>query len=74
MAHERGLVALETTVVTVTTDFAVCQSTARWQDGRVFTDIGGRESDQRERAFGTPLCQNGGDQGFRPRTQAGLKY
>ena len=34
----------------------------------------GRESDQREEAFGTPLCQNGGDQGFRPRTQAGLKY
>ena len=40
MAHERGLVALETTVVTVTSDWAVCQSTARVQDGRVFTDIG----------------------------------
>ena len=40
LAHARGLVALETTVVQVSSDWAVCQSTARFQDGRVFTDIG----------------------------------
>jgi hypothetical protein len=40
MAHERGLVELSTTVVSVTSDFAVCQSVARFQDGRVFCDIG----------------------------------
>ena len=40
LAHERGLVALETTVVQVTSDGAVCQSTARFADGRVFTNIG----------------------------------
>jgi hypothetical protein len=31
---------LATTVVTVTNDFAVCQSMARFADGRTFTDIG----------------------------------
>ena len=40
LAHERGLVALETMVVSVSLDIAVCQATARFQDGRVFTDIG----------------------------------
>jgi hypothetical protein len=40
MAHERGLVELTTTVVTVTTDFAVCMSTATFADGKSFTDIG----------------------------------
>jgi len=40
LAHERGLVELSTTVVHVTADFAVCQSLARFADGRTFTDIG----------------------------------
>jgi hypothetical protein len=40
LAHERGLVELSTTVVSVTPDFAVCQAVARFHDGRVFTDIG----------------------------------
>jgi SWIM zinc finger len=40
LAHARGLVVLETTVVSVSLDQAVCQATARFQDGRVFTDIG----------------------------------
>jgi hypothetical protein len=40
LAHRHGLVSLETTVVQVTLDQAVCQATARFQDGRVFTDIG----------------------------------
>jgi hypothetical protein len=40
LAHARGLVALETTVVSVSLDQAVCQATARFEDGRVFTDIG----------------------------------
>jgi hypothetical protein len=40
LAHARGLVALETTVVSVSLDMAVCQATARFQDGRIFTDIG----------------------------------
>ena len=40
LAHERGLVELSTTIVSVASDLAVCQSTARFPDGRVFTDIG----------------------------------
>ena len=40
MAHERGLVELSTTVVSVAPDCAVCQCTARFQDGRVFADVG----------------------------------
>jgi hypothetical protein len=40
LAHARGLVALDTTVVSVSLDMAVCQATARFQDGRTFTDIG----------------------------------
>ena len=40
LAHARGLVALETTVVQVSTDLAVCQALARFQDGRTFTEIG----------------------------------
>jgi hypothetical protein len=40
LAHERGLVELTTTVVTVTESMAVCQSTARFKDGLVTTDIG----------------------------------
>jgi hypothetical protein len=40
LAHERGLVELSTTVVSVTPDFAVCQAVARFQDGLVVTDIG----------------------------------
>jgi hypothetical protein len=40
LAHERGLVELSTTVVQCNLDQAVCQATARFQDGRVFTDIG----------------------------------
>jgi hypothetical protein len=39
-AHTQGLISLETTVVSVSDTLAVCQSTARFQDGRVFTDIG----------------------------------
>jgi hypothetical protein len=45
LAHERGLVALETTVVNVSLDMAVCQATARFQDGRTFTDIGDASPD-----------------------------
>jgi hypothetical protein len=40
MAHERGLVTLETTMVSVSEVLAVCQSTAVFRDGRRFTDIG----------------------------------
>lgn len=40
LAHERGLVALETTLVQCSLDMAICQATARFQDGRTFTDIG----------------------------------
>jgi len=40
LAHERGLVELSTTVVSVMPDFAVCQAVARFQDGLVVTDIG----------------------------------
>jgi hypothetical protein len=40
MVHERGLVELSTTVVSVAPDCAVCQCTARFQDGRVFADVG----------------------------------
>jgi hypothetical protein len=45
LAHERGLVSLETTVVSVSLDMAVCQATARFQDGRTFTDIGDASPD-----------------------------
>jgi hypothetical protein len=40
MAHAQGLLRLETTIVQCTYDLAVCQSTATFHDGRVFTDIG----------------------------------
>jgi hypothetical protein len=40
LAHERGLVSLETTIVQVSTELAVCQATAVFQDGRRFADIG----------------------------------
>jgi hypothetical protein len=40
LAQARGLVSLETTVVQCNLDLVVCQSVARFQDGRVFTDIG----------------------------------
>jgi hypothetical protein len=40
LAHERGLLELSTTVVSVTPEFAVCQAVARFQDGLVVTDIG----------------------------------
>jgi len=40
LAHERGLVDLATTIVTVTPEVAVCQCVARFGDGRSFTDIG----------------------------------
>ena len=45
LAHARGLVALETTVVQCSPTLAVCQSTARFQDGRTFTDIGDASPD-----------------------------
>jgi hypothetical protein len=45
LAHERGLVELSTTVVSVTLDMAVCQAIARFQDGRTFTDIGDASPD-----------------------------
>lgn len=40
LAHQQGLLSLETTVVSVNLELAVCQATARFQDGRTFTDIG----------------------------------
>ena len=40
LAHARGLVALETTAVSVSLDQAVCQCIARFADGRTFCDIG----------------------------------
>lgn len=40
LAHAHGLVALETTVVSVTPELAVCQCTARLAEGRTCTDIG----------------------------------
>jgi hypothetical protein len=40
LAEDAGLRSLVTIVITATPDFAVCQSTATFADGRVFTDIG----------------------------------
>jgi hypothetical protein len=40
MAHAQGLLRLETTIVQCSEVLAVCQSTATFKDGRVFTDIG----------------------------------
>jgi len=40
LAHERGLMELATTVISVTLELAVCQAVARFRDGRTFTDIG----------------------------------
>jgi hypothetical protein len=40
LAHAQGLTALETTVTQASFDFAICQCTARFADGRTFTDIG----------------------------------
>jgi len=40
LAHESGLVELSTTIVSASADLTVCQATARFQDGRIFTDIG----------------------------------
>ena len=45
VAHERGLVSLETTVVRVTAALAVCQSTARFSDGLTVTDVGDASPD-----------------------------
>jgi hypothetical protein len=44
-AHAHGLTALETTVVSVSLDMAVCQCVARFADGRVFCDIGDASPD-----------------------------
>jgi hypothetical protein len=40
MAHAQGLLRLETTVVSVSEVLCVCQATATFKDGRIFTDIG----------------------------------
>jgi hypothetical protein len=40
LAHERGLVELTTTMVSVTADLAVCQVTAVFRDGSRYIDIG----------------------------------
>jgi hypothetical protein len=40
LAEEAGLVELTTISIQVSLELAVCQSTARFKDGRVFTDIG----------------------------------
>src|SRR5262249_53774271 len=40
LAHQRGLLELSTTVVTVSETLAVCQATARFTDGLVVTDVG----------------------------------
>jgi hypothetical protein len=40
MAHAQGLLRLETTMVQCSEVLAVCQATATFKDGRVFTDIG----------------------------------
>lgn len=40
LAHQCGLVSLETTVVQCSEVLAVCQATATFTDGRKFTDIG----------------------------------
>ena len=45
LANARGLVSLETTVISVSTELAVCQAVARFADGRVFTDIGDASPD-----------------------------
>jgi SWIM zinc finger len=45
LAHERGLVELTTTLVQCRATLAVCQATARFQDGRTFTDIGDASPD-----------------------------
>ncbi len=38
LAHARGLVSLETTIVSVSEGLAVCQCVARFADGRTFCD------------------------------------
>jgi hypothetical protein len=45
LAHQHGLAALETTVVQCSPTWAVCQCTARFQDGRTFTDVGDASPD-----------------------------
>jgi hypothetical protein len=45
LAHQHGLAALETTVVQYSPTLAVCQCTARFQDGRTFTDVGDASPD-----------------------------
>lgn len=40
LAHERGLVALETSVVQCSATLAVCHATARFADGRTFSEVG----------------------------------
>jgi len=40
LAHQSGMVSLETTIVQCSEVLAVCQATATFKDGRVFTDIG----------------------------------
>jgi hypothetical protein len=45
MAHQQGLLALETTMVQATLDVAICQCVARFADGRVFCDIGDASPD-----------------------------
>ena len=45
LAHQHGLAALETTVVQCSPTWAVCQCTARFQDGRTFPDGGDASPD-----------------------------
>ena len=45
LAHQHGLATLETTVVQCSPTWAVCQCTARFQDGRTFTDVGDASPD-----------------------------
>ena len=40
LAHEQGLVSLETVVIQANFDLAICQATAVFQDGSRYTDIG----------------------------------
>ena len=45
LAHARGLVSLETTIVSVSEGLAVCQCVARFADGRTFCDVGDASQD-----------------------------
>jgi hypothetical protein len=73
LAHARGLLCLETTVVQCSLELAVCQAVARFKNGRVFTDIGdatpGFCGEALEASFYPYGCDKGLSSGLAPGTQ-----